>query len=287
MTFSVVDSNVTASEQCQVRPNQAAILWSGGSIASIYGNDSVTMVCPTITPAVTSDPTPIPTNTWTNTPTSDPTPMATQTVSWVPTFYHTGTPTVTPNPSGIYINGGVWQTGPTSAYASVQLQVNGVAETTASGTVSGPGGTFPLVYGGTYQGFAQYNLPVSLTSMGAYVAGQTYSVSLTTSLGTVTASAMAPGGNIAVTPDGSTLSWDYNGTNDSLYVMNGTYGYTYDSSGYYANATSPFTIPSWAYPGPGTYYANATLIDRTYAVTGAAPSSSFSVSTYTGVTVTK
>lgn len=96
VTFSVVEASVPPSEYCQVRNNQAQIFWNdgtnSGSFINPYNNDSVTMVCPT----VTNTPTNTPTNSPTNTTTNSPTPVATGCQTYIPSgesSYGTGSVT--------------------------------------------------------------------------------------------------------------------------------------------------------------------------------------------------
>ena len=266
VTFSVVEASVAPSEYCQVRANQAQIIYQDAAgihpFTANFSNDSVTMVCPTATFI----------------PTSTPTGLTAATATITPTLSATATPHTTPNPS-IPSSGIFWDAGYVSAGGTSYLQmwVNGILSTTDAVTLTTPSG--PIAY--TSAASVYYpSTPIT------YTPGGSYTLTANTSIGTATATLIAPGGNIAVAADGSTASWNVEGNEDWLTVT-GPGGSTYKSYNYTSDIDQPFLIPATAYPASGTYNVQMVAQSSTYNVTGAVAGSRFTINQYGFGTVVK
>ncbi|HUO57147.1 MAG TPA: hypothetical protein VMV05_03125 [bacterium] len=229
---------------------------------------------PTATPTVSpGTPTSTPTNTPTSTPGS-PTATPTSTFYSLPTLSPTPTPTDGAAPGVYWYYGNVVNftyDGATTFYngltCQVVLTVNGAAESTCGVTVSGPGVTMPVansgtigLYGVTYAIYSA-DLPVT------YQPGGSYSLLTATSAGTAAATLTGPGG-ITLASDGSQASWAHEGNGDHVLVQSPLYNTTFRTPiGY--DMLSPVAIPPSAYQdGPGTYTLLATIMNRSYSITG-------------------
>ncbi len=209
-------------------------------------------------------PGPSPTSTPTATPSAVESPTATPTFG-VPNgiFWH---------PNSAYLH----SVSPTSEFSffSLLLTVDGVPESTAEVTLTGPGGTVTIPYTGqtTFDSrfFAQYQ---SSNLSLAYVPGATYTVTTVTSIGTASVVITAPGG-ITVAPDGSQVSWEYEGDNERISIFTPSFTPAFNSDD--GDKTSPFSIPVSAYgAGPGTYKVSVDIRRRFTTVTGGAPGTQF------------
>lgn len=165
------------------------------------------------------------------------------------------------------------------------MSVNGAAETTAAITLTTPSGDVPLIYYSQYYpGYGYYGSAATF----AYVPGGTYTLTTITSIGTATATLVAPGGGVSVSPDGSTASWNVEGNEDYINVWGGGLaGFSYQSGKTTSDVDTPFPIPSSAYPVPGTYRVEVVPQNATYNVTGAAPGSYFYIDDDEVMTVTR
>ncbi|HTA76489.1 MAG TPA: hypothetical protein VK791_04970 [bacterium] len=151
----------------------------------------------------------------------------------------------------------------------VSLLVNGVAESTDTVIVTGPGGlnvTLPYttVSGTSSSGGAEYQI----FQAGTLVPGGTYVITTTTSAGTASATLTAPGGTINLAADGSTFGWTQGGQWNTAQVSTNvatstTYSYQSCSS-----AALTTALPSSAYPSASQEYGlNATCSNFTTSVT--------------------
>jgi hypothetical protein len=145
-----------------------------------------------------------------------------------------------------------------SQIVDVYFSVNGQAE--ASDKVILTGGSAPVtipydetvtIGGGVY---ARYYLGDGTFQ---YQPGTLYTVSTQTSVGTAWASIVASGG-INYSPNGGTVNWVSEGTNDRVYVETSGFSGTYDSLNTTTDVNSNFTIPLSAFPSSGTYYIRTT-----------------------------
>ncbi len=241
---------------------------------------------PTDTPTSTSTPsvifsfTPTGTSTPTATPSLTPTniftftPSATATSTSTTTFTSTPTTTFTPTPA---VTGGINTIGICPTYLllltndsnssdqlssfGLLLDVNGLPETTDGVTLITPEGNIPVPFVGL-RGLDEPSVPgnnladysLDLTSLNRpYDGGSTYSVVIATSIGTVTSSMIAPGGNVSVSSDGITVTW--NGNSNFNVIGNNDY---YSPAG----VTSPFIFPSSAYPTSGQYTVNTRFYNQ-------------------------
>ncbi len=187
-----------------------------------------------------------------------------------PTPVPVGSPTITPTPlavrwSGTYIQQSVTN-GTSNMTVSLNLDVNGVAQTNATVQVSGGNLATPVVIpylsSTTISGVA-YATYYS-TAAWAYTGGQTYVLSTTTTQGTAAVTFTAVG-NISIPANGLSATWSNGGTEQSVQVYLGA-TQEYLSSG---ALTSPFTIPASAYSaGAGTYTTTVTLISDALTVPG-------------------
>jgi len=254
----------------------------------------------TWTRTLTGTPTPTPTatltrnSTWTNTPTGSNTstrtltPMitSTPTVSSTWTQTQTATQTYTPTscatlPAGVFIQSiaAVYDfDGTVYGIRQAELSVNGVAETTAGITMTGPTQTLPLASGGTTLipcggNTGLYGPDVTVWS---YQPGQVYTYQATTSGGTVTASVTAPG-IISVAADGTQVSWTVEGTADWVQVTDMSNHILWQTP--CCDAVSPVMIPSSAYPATGMYYVYA-QVENSAPFSGAAAGSTFRMYEY-------
>ncbi len=209
-----------------------------------------------------------------------PSPTSTPTATLSSVESPTATPTFgVPNgifwhPNSAYLH----SVSPTSEFSffSLLLTVDGVPESTAEVTLAGPGGTVTIPYTGqtTFDSrfFAQYQ---SSNLSLAYVPGATYTVTTVTSIGTASAVITAPGG-ITIAPDGSQVSWEYEGDNERIFVNTPSSTPAFRSGD--GDKTSPFPIPVSAYGmGPGTYKVTVDIRRRFTTVTGGAPGTQFLV----------
>ena len=209
-----------------------------------------------------------PTQNWMATPHSSPTYMATPPMGivWDPALI-------------MNVNGAV--------FSSLYLSVNGVLEATAGVTLTTPSGNVPYTFiaGGSGRGsYAYYGNSVTFV----YQAGQPYTLTTVTSIGTATATVIAPGGNFTLAPDDSWISWLVEGNEDFVRVMNlAMLGFTYDSETITADIDSVFSIPPSAYPSPGNYQLTFHAQTSNYSVTGAAPGSRLEIEEWDILNFTK
>gem|GEM_PF-3373790 len=249
---------------------------------------------------LTGTPTPTPTatltrtSTWTNTPTGSNTstrtltPMitSTPTVSSTWTQTQTATQTYTPTscatlPAGVFIQSVAARydyDGTYFAYRQTELSVNGIAETTAGITMTGPSLTLPLASGGTTMIPCGGNTGLygPAVTAWAYQAGQVYTCQATTSGGTVTASLTAPG-LITIPADGTQVSWSVDGTADWVQVTDASSHILWQTP--CCDALSPVTIPTSIYPGSGQYFVYA-QVGTSVPFSGAAVGSTFTMYDY-------
>jgi len=220
---------------------------------------------PTAIPSATSTATAV----YTSTPTTTP---------------HT-TPILTPPSQGIFWNpceiGGVVSPS-TDAAGYFVLSVNGAAETTAGVTLTTPNGDIPFtcVYPGTtastYYPATGFTIP--------YVAGGTYTMTTTTSIGVASATLTAPGDSVTLSADGFTASWGpVEGNEDYIeirYQSTRPSYYTFQSYLITTDLQSPYQIPTSAYPLAGNYSVQIVPQNTTYDIAGAASGSRFTIKKY-------
>ncbi len=258
-------------------------------------NTSTITLTPTITssptatysPTITNSPTNILSSTQTRTPTITGTPTATPTITnsptitpspcpWTPSVPYTPTLSPTPFalPSGIYVQGSfghfvgsILGISFNVNAAFVDLAVNQSPVSDAGITLSWTGGSAPLTYSGsvTNNGYtlASYSGGIGMT------AGQSYSLKIVTTAGTVTGSGVYPG-NLNVAPDGSSFSWTGGGNYNEIIVSDSN-SYTTFLDGP-ASMSSPFNIPSTAYPHCGPYTLEV-LVGNSLSLTNASAGS--------------
>ncbi len=114
--------------------------------------------------------------------------------------------------------------------------------------------------------------------------GGYYTLTAVTSAGAVSATLQAPGGGVSLSPDRTTLTWDYDGNRDFYWVDCRTFPYhLYLSGEWTSDISSPATIPSSEYPIAGEYWVTMFPQNILYSVPGAV-GSSFTI--WQGVTTT-
>ncbi len=225
------------------------------------------------TPTGTSTPTATPSLTPTNIFTFTPSPTATST--FTATSTSTSTTTFSPTPT---VTGGIEATGICPTYLllttngsnssdqlsnfTLILEVNGLPETTDGVTLVTPEGNISVPFVGlrccgvpnmSGNNSADYSIDLSALNR-PYDGGSTYSVIITTSIGTVTSSMIAPGGNVSVSSDGVTVTWNGNSNFNVISNSSNVYsGLPYVSYTSPAGVTSPFIFPASAYPETGQY----------------------------------
>ncbi len=222
---------------------------------------------PTGTPTPTVTPSLTPTNIFTFTPSATATSTSTTTSTSTPTTTFTPTPVATgefettgicPTFLQLFTTGGN-TTDQLSSFVLV-LAVNGNPETTAGVTLVTPEGNIPIPSSGVIDApnSELYSLTLGSLSL-PYDAGSPYSVIIATSIGTVTSTVIAPGGNVSVSSNGVTVAWNTNGNFD--WVQNAPATYTAAYTGYDSprGITSPFIFPTSAYPFTGQYIVNLYL----------------------------
>ena len=170
--------------------------------------------------------------------------------------------------------------------AGVTLSVNGLPESTAAVTLTGPSGSVPLTYVGpvtafgTVYAFYQYThmdgpMIIPPPFIFAYVPGQNYILTTFTSAGTASVTAVAPGGfGGGASSAGITVSWSFEGNADQVLVVAPGPVTTFVTTG---DANSPVFSPSSAYT---SLWASRTFSCRQIAnnISGAAPGSVFTIS---------
>lgn len=253
---------------------------------------------PTLTPTttatstITNTPTRTPSRTPTGTPTTTYTPSPTPTITNTPPI--TNTPTATPSftptatiPAGIFVQGGVGDSNG-SYVGFALLQVNHAAETSDAVTINTPAGSYAAPFASTIAGgYALYQ--VILSPSDYQVGSSSYSMSVSTSIGTATSGSVTAPGNFSLNSGGTTLTWSTEGNLDSVLIKNGAVT-TYDSSSAVGpDIDSPFAIPASAYPSSGgvTYTVAPFIENQTTSFTGAAPGSTFSIKQSGSVTIIK
>lgn len=156
----------------------------------------------------------------------------------------------------------------------VYFSVNGLAETSDTVILSGGDSPVTIPYSETVTlgagACARYFMD---NGSFQYQPGTQYTLSTQTSAGKAWASVTAPGG-IQYSPNGGTVSWSSEGTNDRVFVENYGYMETYDSLNTTPDANSTFTIPLSAFPSSGTYYISTTCKTVVNSVNNAMPGSS-------------
>jgi hypothetical protein len=206
------------------------------------------------------------------TPSSPPSPTPTA------TFF---TPTITPTstvdlsvPMGIYWSPASGMDGDaTSVGVDLWMTVDQIAVTTAAVTLTTPQGDFEVPYKQTLGVCAVYHAKITQP----YLNGQNYRLTSVTSAGTAYLDMTPPGGNLTLSPDGSTLSWSYEGNGDRLGISE-QYASTYTfNSLTIGDISSPFAIPASAFPKPGAYSIYFSAVSYIDTVIGAAPGSGFIV----------
>lgn len=201
-----------------------------------------------------------------------PTPTATPDIQW-------------PNAEVSWLNdGGFGPFSPPYQSAQLDLQVNGLPDSTAGVTLSGSGagGSLPLTYSGpsTVSGLNCSHFQTGIT----YTPGATYILKSTTSAGSVSATIVAPGG-ISLAPDYSFITWGYLGNFLSLAAVFEVYSYPpYCNGGYLfldtPNAVPPVNITSgYNYACFYNYLLKATVRSSTL-VTGVSAPATFFASQY-------
>lgn len=187
----------------------------------------------------------------------------------------TSTPTpVCPLPaSGLYLSGGVGRVvvdyPPTMDKSDVLIVLaqNSIPNDSAQVVFMGQGVSFHLVPTGYVRyicGEASMFRGDPLAPAWNYVPGQAYTITVTTSLGTASASGIAPGG-ITHAPNGSQSSWTVEGLRDEVQVTTVS-TILYQSP--CCDVSSPLSVPASAYPGSGTYYLT-TKVSQPATFTGA------------------
>jgi hypothetical protein len=218
----------------------------------------------------TRTPTPTITISYTRTFTPSITFSSTRTFTRTPTPI----PTSTPLPNGIVVAGvfdrSIFDLGiaaPVTANAIVvALIVNTLPESTAGVTLTGPGVTVPVPYSGvTVIGGHTYALYQTAASWN-YQPGQIYDLTVSTSIGTASGSALAPG-DITVAPNGLQTSWAVEGNHDYFMVQQQPSALiTYQVS---PDVNSPQSIPVTAYSAPTTYSVSTYCMNEVMGLTGA------------------
>lgn len=174
----------------------------------------------------------------TSTPTITITGTITQTPTTTATATNTPVSTATPN---LYIDCFINGVNSSISYWFT-LRVGGVSYQYATITVNSD----TLVYNAGSSVYTQNG------ATGPYVAGINYNVTIQTQYGTYTGSVMGPGGNEAVTND--VVTYDYDGDGDFVLVRDSGNNIVYNTTDYYADIDTGFTIPGSAYSsGSGDY----------------------------------
>jgi len=146
--------------------------------------------------------------------------------------------------------------------AQLALLVNGAPVTDASVTLSGSFGSvaLPYLFNGYFPNETSVNYAVYLAQGGfPYHAGQTYVISAVTSAGLSSVTITAPGGNVSVSPNGQTATWDHAGNQDEVTVYN-SLNQVFDSADTTADALSPFNIPASVFGPQDTYEVDVDVI---------------------------
>jgi hypothetical protein len=218
---------------------------------------------------------------------------STRTVAFLPTWTATitptgiwNTPTSTATPyqtpysyppySGIFFWGTVHTIGDdgTIAGCTLSLSVNNTFADTAAVTLTTPFGDIPLLH---YQGDSTYSTYMAETSF-PYLPGETYILTAMTSVGTVTASLVAPGGGVSLSTDRSTLTWDYEGNRDFYWLFcSAPPGSLHETGHWTGDIASPASIPSSAYPFAGVYTLKMYPQNTLFTVPGANNYSQFTI----------
>ncbi len=158
-----------------------------------------------------------------------------------------------------------------TAYAvAVLMSVNQAAEQTDGVTLTGPGVSeivpFNSVTVISGNSFALYEA----TTVFNYQPGSAYSLGVSTSIGTASGSAAAPGG-ITDTANGLQTSWTNPGNQDKVIVDEQPGGIlTYQAT---PDALAPQSIPVTAYAAPATYTLSTYCVNQVLGMTGAAAGS--------------
>jgi hypothetical protein len=170
---------------------------------------------------------------------------------------------------------------------SVDLQVNGVAETTAGITLTGPNSlSVPVTYSGTstVNCLTAANYVADALWSSKYGVGNSYTLTIVTSAGTVSVSATAPGGSLACNAEGSQVTWGTGGNHDYLQIFReGTLVFEAPPD----ITTNYYDVPSTAYPESGAYKLRAVVSNYTDGIVGASSYSYFAVGDALEITVNK
>jgi hypothetical protein len=156
-------------------------------------------------------------------------------------------------------------------YANLTLQVTDQPVTDATIYLNGTGFSSPITLSftaATTQGNQVYSRYDCLVGFN-YQPGNSYSLTSETSLGTASATLIAPG-NISIASDGSQISWTISGTETDAQVYDGP-----DASGtkiYYSTTSlpSPFNLPNSLFSNPGIYSVSVQVVNTTNSIPGAA-----------------
>jgi len=194
---------------------------------------------------------------------SSPNLQATATPTTTPNLTPTSTPTVT-IPMGLWVGGsfsrsysdmsllGIGTFSPVTILFS--LSINHTAETTDAVTLTTPiEGAIAVPY---WQNVTLGGVPVAQyasAAMFTYVPNATYSMSVSSSLGTVTSSISAPGG-MTFNSNAASVTAAYPGIYDFGIISSYPSLTTVYSSYPGPSVGSPFTFPVTAYSSPGTFY---------------------------------
>lgn len=183
-------------------------------------------------------------------------------------------PSVSPTPTvDIFWDKAVLYDYSTGVSFRMSLSVNGTAYTSAAVTITSAGTNYPVVFMGTNGTEALYQAG-NLTA----IPGQIYTLT-TTALGCTASAALTMAGPATISADGYTVSWSNGGTSQEVQVWDETTtAFTYDSYQGGTILTSPFIIPTAAYPTTSTnYITTVELISSTTAISGADSASSYSL----------
>jgi hypothetical protein len=158
----------------------------------------------------------------------------------------------------------------TTFQCDIFMILNGMPESTCGVTVTGPNGSAPVTYIDTFaivmepQIYANYGTNITAFS---YQVGATYTLTTTTSIGTATASMVAPG-NFIVASNGSQVTWITPGNYNGVFVANPLGNFVFDQQPC-VDINSPVNIPSSVYSSLiGNYSIGAGCQNITSAISG-------------------
>jgi hypothetical protein len=136
----------------------------------------------------------------------------------------------------------------TAQVLNLTVAVNSLPYTTAGVTLNTPGGSVPMTFSSSSSTYSLYTAASAWT----YVPNGVYTLNISTSLGSASASVTAPGG-ITHAADGSRSSWLYPGTYNYVDVWDSG-GILFVDGVLSGNAVSPVNIPASTYSAVGTTY---------------------------------